>query len=131
MVNDDLSQIFFECSHHLNTDVYFVSQNIFHQNKNFRTMSLNSHYTILTKNPRDSSQIELLSRRISRKHSAYIVDAFHHATSLPYGYMVFDHTQKCPDLMRFRANIFPDQISVENPLVCYVEKSKNSPYFKK
>ena len=40
-------------SHHRNLSVIYTVQNLFHQGKGNRSKSLNSHYLVLYKNPRD------------------------------------------------------------------------------
>ena len=49
-------------SHYKNANVIYVSQNLFHEGKENRNISLNSHYLILFKNPRDAAQIVHLRR---------------------------------------------------------------------
>ena len=51
----ELEQMFVKQSHHLNKSIFYVVQNSFYDN--IRTISLNCHYIILMKNPRDKSQI--------------------------------------------------------------------------
>ena len=46
---------------HLNLSVVFVSQNLFYMGKKCRTISLNSTYIVVFKNPRDQSQIRHLA----------------------------------------------------------------------
>ena len=45
---------------HLNRSVIFVSQNLFYAGKKCRTISLNSTYIVIFKNPRDQTQIRHL-----------------------------------------------------------------------
>ena len=44
-------------SYHRNLSVIYIVQNLFHQGKGSRSISLNSHYLVLFKNPRDKLQI--------------------------------------------------------------------------
>ena len=44
-------------SHHRNLSVICILQNLFHQGKNSRSISLKSYYLVLFKNPRDKLQI--------------------------------------------------------------------------
>ena len=44
-------------SHHGNLSVIYIVQNLFHQSKDHRTISLNASYIVLTKNVRDASQV--------------------------------------------------------------------------
>ena len=52
----ELSKLFVQGSHHKNLSVFYLVQNIFDKGKEHRTVSLNSHYTIIFKNPRDNVQ---------------------------------------------------------------------------
>ena len=51
-ISQDITRIFYELSHHSNCNVFFVTQNLFFSSKEYRTLSLNSHYMIIMKNPR-------------------------------------------------------------------------------
>ena len=53
-------------SHHRNLSVIYIVQNIFHQGKETRNISLNTHYIVLFKSPRDKQQILTLARQICR-----------------------------------------------------------------
>ena len=48
-VNGQTDELYTKHSHHLNISVFFVVQNLF--KKQLRTMSLNTHYLFLFKNP--------------------------------------------------------------------------------
>jgi hypothetical protein len=54
--------IFTKGSHHRNLSVFYISQNLFHQGKGQRDISLNANYLIYFKNPRDKMQINHLAR---------------------------------------------------------------------
>jgi hypothetical protein len=62
--SDAVSELFTRVSHHRNVSVYYISQNIFQKSKHSRTISLNAHYIIMFKNPRDANQIATLSRQM-------------------------------------------------------------------
>lgn len=98
--------LFTKGSHHYNVSVIFVTQNIFNQGKGRRDISLNAHYIVCFKNPRDKQQINTLSRQVFPENRRYIQEAYKDATAQPYGYLLFDLKQSTPDLYRFRTNIF-------------------------
>ena len=60
--DESVANLFTKGSHHRNVSVIFLVQNLFHKNKHVRTISLNSHYMVLFKNPRDASQFASLAR---------------------------------------------------------------------
>ena len=47
----DITRIFYELSSHQNVSTFFLCQNLFYANKEFRTLSLNSKYIFIFKNP--------------------------------------------------------------------------------
>jgi hypothetical protein len=51
--------------HHRNLSIIYIVQNIFHQGKEMRNISLNYHYIVLFKSPRDKEQISMLARQIN------------------------------------------------------------------
>ena len=72
-------------------------------------MTLNAHYLILFKNPRDMSQLTFLARQMFPKKPKYMVDAFADATAKPFTYLVVDLKAETEDKHRLRSGIFPDE----------------------
>ena len=58
---NQLVENLFTNGRHLNLSVVFVSQNLFYMGKKCRTISLNSTFIVVFKNPRDQSQIRDLA----------------------------------------------------------------------
>jgi hypothetical protein len=107
---DKLTELFTVSAHHENCSTLFITQNIFFQNKAFRTASLNSQYLILFKNPRDASQIMHLARQMYPSHKAKtMIKAYENATSIPYGTLVVDLKPDTPSALRLRSNVLPDE----------------------
>lgn len=120
-IKDEISQLFTTYSHHLNCSMFFVTQNLFLQNQEYRTMSMNSHYIILMGGNRSMRQMKYLASQISPYKTNYVVEAFYNATkNRPYSYLLLDFQQQVPDHLRLRTNILPSQF----PMVVYFEKSK-------
>ena len=105
--NDTIVKIFTKFSHHRNISVIFLTQNLFH--KAARTITLNSHYLVLFKNPRDATQIAHLARQMFPTKSKYMLEAFTDATREPYSYLVVDLRADTDDSARLRSGIFPDE----------------------
>ena len=101
-----LTNLFTKGSHHRNLTVVFIVQNLFHQAKSMRTVSLNSHYMVLFKNPRDSGQIRTLATQMFPKHPKFLSSAFEDATSVKYGYLVLDLHPDTSEELRVRSGIF-------------------------
>jgi hypothetical protein len=62
--NAEITKLFTKGSHHRNLSVWFLMQNFFHKGKEIRSITLNAHYIILFKNPRDKQQIKYLARQM-------------------------------------------------------------------
>jgi len=82
--------IFTKGSHHSNLSVIFISQNLFHQGKGQRDISLNAHYIVLFRNLRDRGQISHLSRQVYPDNPQFLTEAYWDATSRPYDYILLD-----------------------------------------
>jgi Adenovirus IVa2 protein len=122
--NKDIAKLFTKGSHHRNLSVWFLMQNFFHQSKEIRTITLNAHYIILFKNPRDKQQIKVLARQMYDRSSKDMEDAFSLATSEPHGYLLVDLKQDTPDYLRMRSKILPsDRLEVfSDPKLCRGKK---------
>ena len=107
--NNTVTKLFTKGSHHRNISVIQIVQNLFGNNKEQRTISLNSHYMVVFKNPRDKSQILHLGKQMFPGQSNYVSESFKSATERPHGYLLFDLTQDTSDNLRLRTNIFPGE----------------------
>jgi hypothetical protein len=104
-----VSSLFTRGSHHRNLSVILIVQNLFHQNRYFRTISLNSSYIVVFKNPRDANQIDHLGRQMFPGGKSKIIhDAYRRATERPHGYLFLDLKQTTPESARLRTNIFDE-----------------------
>ena len=99
-------------AHHKPCFIIFIMQNLFPSGKEARTRSLNTHYYVIFKNPRDKSQLEFLARQILPRNSKALIEVFEAATEKPHSYLFLDLTQECPDQYRFRSNLFGKAIVV-------------------
>lgn len=106
--NEVVSDLFSRGSHHKNLSVLYLTQNLFHQGKFSRDISLNAKYIVLFKSPRDRSQIRHLAQQVYPEDTRFVQEAYKHATALPHTYLFLDLSQSTPDELRFRACIFPD-----------------------
>ncbi len=111
-LNTDTVQIFTNKCHHRNCIVILLAQNIFCPNKGFRTISLNSTYVLLFKNPRDASQINCFAKQFSPGDNAWLIKAFKEATRKPHSYMLFDSHQDTPDWARIRSHLLPHELPI-------------------
>ena len=103
-----VTTLFTKKSHHRNTSVLYLVQNLFSNNKEHRTISLNTHYMVVFKNPRDATSMSHLARQMYPGRTKFALDAFKDATSVPHGYLLIDLKQDTSEDMRLRTCIFPD-----------------------
>ena len=100
-----MTKLFTKWSHHHNIDVIFIVQNVFHRGNEMRTISLNSHYFVLLKNPRDGSQVVNLAKQLFPRNTKYLSEAYEDATSKPFGYLLVDCKPDTPDDYRVRTRM--------------------------
>ena len=85
---------------HLNLSVVFVSQNLFYNGNKCRTISLNSTYIVVFKNPRDQSQIRHLACQMFPSKPKFLQVAYEDATKDPYQYLFLDFHPNSPEFVR-------------------------------
>ena len=95
-----VADLFTRGSHHRGISVLYLTQNLFPPGKLSRTISLNSHYMLIFRNPRDSLGIATLAKQMFPKHTDYLLEAFRDATSKPYGYLLINCHQLTPESIR-------------------------------
>lgn len=105
----NVAKIFTKFSHHCNTSCFYLVQALFNKNKQHRVISLNCHYMILFKNPRDRSEIVNLGKQMYPGHTKFMHSVFEDATCKPHGYLFVDLKQETPEHLRLRTEIVPGQ----------------------
>jgi len=90
----------------------YLTQNLFHQIKQQHTISLNAHYLVVLKSPRDSSRIQHLARQMFPKRSKVLLEAYRDAALGSHGYLLIDLHQDTPEHLRLRTNIFPFETQI-------------------
>ena len=99
-------------SHHRGINVLNLVQNLFPPGKFSRTISLNTHYIIAFKNPRDALGISTLAKQAFPGEVPRVMEAYKDATKQSYGYLLLDLHPTTLDHMRLRTSIFPDEQQV-------------------
>ena len=97
--------LFIKGSHHLKMNVIFITQNLFFANKDFRTLSLNAHYLVVFKNPRDMGQIGYISRQAFPSQPSFLTQVYNNETQKKHSYIIFDCKQDTPDHLRVRNSV--------------------------
>jgi len=65
----DVCDLFTKGSHHKNISFILITQNLFHQGRFCRDISLNAKYLVALKNVRDKSQLQYLARQVHPEDS--------------------------------------------------------------
>ena len=102
-----ITSFFHQGCHHRNLRVIFILQNIFHWGKELRDMSLNCHYLVLFKSPRDTSQINHLAKQMFPGRVKCMQESFQDATSKAYGYLLCNLKLETLTDFRLMTNVFP------------------------
>lgn len=103
-----ISNIFTKGSHHRKISVMLLVQNMFLRAKQCRTISLNTHYYVIFKSPRDKSQIMCLGQQMYPNNSSFLVASFMDATSVEaHGYLVVDLRNETEESLRVLTRVFP------------------------
>ena len=101
--------LFTRGSHHRNLSVIYIVQNLFHQGKGSRSISLNSHYLVLFKNPRDKLQIVTLAKQTYPGQTHSFLQRYEEAVQRPFGYLLVDLKTTTQDNCRLRTNVLPGE----------------------
>ena len=111
LLNQEIVEMFTVLAHHGNMSIILLAQSLFGVGKNnfYRTISLNSTYLSVFKNPRDNQQIATLSRQLRPNNWRWIVNAYYEATKKPYSYLFIDNHQKTSEEIRIRSSILPNE----------------------
>ena len=79
LLNDVYSRqvcdLFTKGSHCRNIRVILITQNLFHQGRYSRDISLNAEYLVLLKNVRDKKQFTLLERQVYPENSTSLYES--------------------------------------------------------
>ncbi len=105
-----LSDLFTKWSHHANTTVIYLVQNLFEKGKSSVTAAKNAHYTVFFKNPKGVRDIRTLATQLFPAGRAQaFVNLVQKVTDSDWGYLLIDCHPKTPESYKFRTNIFPMQ----------------------
>jgi hypothetical protein len=107
--DNGVTKFFTQGSHHRNLTVVYIVQNLFNRDASMRTISLNAHYMVLFKNPRDATQIRTLGQQMYPDNPRMLVEAYRDATSQPYGYLLLNLRPDACDALRILTDVFAKQ----------------------
>ena len=109
--------LFTRGSHHRNLSIIYIVQNLFHQGKGSRSISLNSHYLVLFKNPRDKLQVLTLAKQMYPRHTDFFINHYEQAVQRHFGYLLVDLKTTTQDNCRLRTNVLPGEERFDNVAV--------------
>jgi hypothetical protein len=107
--SQEIELLFTRGCHHYGLNLIYLVQNLYQQGKNAKTISLNSWYTVLFRNPRDVNQISVLDRQLGL--NKLLVRSYNDAMKTPYNYIVVDTSPGAEYVVKSR--IFPG----EDPII--------------
>jgi len=93
MYSKDVFDLFTKDSHHRYISVILITQNLFHQGRFCRDISLNAKYSVALKNVRDKSQFQYLARQVHPEDSDSLYKSYLEATERAHGYLILDFAQ--------------------------------------
>ena len=76
-----------------------------------RNISLNAHYIVLFKSPRDKQQISMLARQVNPGKVQEFMRSYEDATRRPHGYLMLDLKPTTDDQQRLKTNVLPGEIA--------------------
>lgn len=107
----DVVDIYCKYAHHFKLFCFLICQNAFCPGREFRTISLNTHFFFLFRNNRDELQIQTLGRQIFPGQTKFFIDAYRKATSEKYRYLLVDLSPHSDPQYKLRTNILPGQLT--------------------
>ena len=113
---EETSKHFTQRSHHGNISVVYIVQNVFEKWKVHRTISVNSHFMDLFKNPRDQCQIRTLAQLLFQTQVTYVIDYYREASNKEHGYLLGDLHPPTPHRLRIWSSVYkPEELAINAP----------------
>ena len=104
--NEVISNLFTRGSHQRNFSVILLVQNFFAKGSQVCNITLNSHYVVLFKNPRDKTIASNIARQMYPNNIKGFQRAYEDATKMPYTYFFIDLKPNTPEEIRLMSNVF-------------------------
>lgn len=94
---------------HGNVTAFLLSQNLYPPGVYAKSILLNCQHVVLFKNARDNRQIITFGSQVFTGRSRFWMDAYAKAVRRPYGYILVDLTNHCPEDRRLRSDVLPEE----------------------
>ena len=104
-----VSNLFTKGAHHLNISVVYITQNMFFQNGEMRSIFLNAHYKVMFNNKGDMTQLTNLNTKMFPGKPQFLQSVMKSVCASPYPYIVLDVHPKTPDELTVRSHVFPHE----------------------
>ncbi len=101
-----VAKLFTRQSHHRKVGVILITQNIFSEGRQRKTITKSAHYWVLFNNPLDRSVAYSLGLKIMPQDVKTFMQIYNAATNKPHGMLFIDGTQDIVPEARFRSDIF-------------------------
>jgi hypothetical protein len=91
---------------HKNISIIFIKHNVFQQGKHSVTIDKNTTQLVLMKSPRLGRQLKIIGFELG--NTKFLVECFRKAvleTEEPYGHLLIDLSQHCPDSLRYCSSV--------------------------
>jgi len=118
MYSKDVFDLFTKSSHHRNISFILITQNLFHQGRFCRDISLNAKYSVALKKSETRVNLNTWRDRCILKITIVYTSRI---WKLPRERTVIslDFAQDTDDRLRYRTNVFPDEYP---PIICMPTK---------
>ena len=111
--SDLVELIFTRVSHHRNLTCFYLLQNPYVQGKNQVTISMNTIYLTILRNPRGALQLKYANAQLFPNHKNFLTQAYEDVMkSDSFGYLLVDLSAHCPQELRVRTKIFPGEQTI-------------------
>lgn len=108
--DEDTVKIFTQYSHHRNIICLYLCQSLFPPGRHARTISLNCHYAIVFKNPRDQVSLKNLLLQPYPKDWPAVLNVYNDLMNRKnYAYMILDFHPRSNDKIRIVADVLKDE----------------------
>lgn len=105
--NKEICLLFTQGAHHKRISVIYLSNNLFIQGKEARSIACNCHITILLNSPRNTLQYQIFAKQIFPGKTKEFLAVFNDCIATKFGYLVVDLDPRSDRKFQLRSKILP------------------------
>jgi len=109
--NKEVAEAFIMGSHHRHISVFYLTQNLFPNDPLFRLMSINCHYFVLFRNPRNQRQVHTLAQQAFTDLAPFKA-AYKRISIHPRGFILLNFNPLLPKELTVVTDFWSKYISV-------------------